>query len=218
MVEVLLVPGLGLDHRVWTGVRRLLPHARVVELPSLGRRAARGEDMTAPAQAERLQARLPPTSPVVLVGHSAACPAVVEAARACSQVVGVVLVGPVDPYDGSWSRLVRDWLASAVMVPPDHAPFLLPQYVRTGLRSITQGIRAVRRYPTDVTVHGLAVPVRVVRGNQDLICAAAWADHLDELGHVGLDTVDGGSHMVLVSHPEAVVAAVAAVLRSTATR
>ena len=93
--EVVLVPGLGLDARAWSGVlARLAGLGTVVLLPAMGRPADAGADLRVEAQAARLLDLLPAEGDLVLVGHSASCSVVVEAARHTGVVRGLALVGP----------------------------------------------------------------------------------------------------------------------------
>jgi pimeloyl-ACP methyl ester carboxylesterase len=119
------IPGLGLDARSWEAIRHLLRgQSTVVLLPSMGHRAARRPDLRVERQAQRLLAAMPPGQRSVLVGHSASCPVVVEAAARSNDVVGLVLVGPVtDPRAQSWPRMLGQWLRVASMSDPRSRQF-----------------------------------------------------------------------------------------------
>jgi pimeloyl-ACP methyl ester carboxylesterase len=201
---VVLVPGLGLTGREWHGVRLLLDaRTAVLRLPSMGLGALRGGDLTVEAHADRVAALLP-ARPVVLVGHSASCPVVVEVARRV-QVAGLVLVGPVtDPRAATWPRMVGQWLRTARHERVGEVPVLAPQYTRTGVVSMLRGMDAVRRYRTDEALAGLDVPVEVVRGERDRIAPLDWCEALSPR----VTTVPGGGHMVPLTHPDAVADAV----------
>lgn len=209
---VVLVPGLGLDAGAWTRVLDDLPgRPRVVRLPSLGLRSRRGGDLRAERQAERLLDDLTRAraGAVVLVGHSASCPVVVEAAARSGSVVGLVLVGPVtDPRARTWPRMLAQWARTATHERPAEVPLLVPQYGRTGVMSMARGMDAVRRYDTARTLQRLDCPVVVVRGAQDRIAPAGWCRYLADAGSGRLVTVGGAAHMVPLTHPGAVVGAV----------
>ncbi|WP_162254368.1 alpha/beta hydrolase [Nostocoides sp. Soil756] len=207
---VVLVPGLGLDHRSWVGVCRILgPSASVVTLPSMGRRAPRGTDLHVEAQAARVLDALPATGEVVLVGHSASGPVVLQAASRSSRVVGLVLVGPVtDPGARTWPRMLGQWARTAVREQLWETGTLLPQYRATGPSSMLRGMDRVRAYRTEVAVAASSVPVVVVRGEKDRIAGASWGERLAVAAGTPLVTVPGAAHMVPLTHPEAVVAAV----------
>lgn len=208
---VVLVPGLGLDDDAWDGLRLHLPlTSQVVRLPSLGLTAPRGLDVWVEDQAQRLldHPDVAAAGPVVLVGHSASCAVVVEAALRSSDVVGLVLLGPVDPRATGWPRMAQQWLRTARHERPREVPRLLPQYLRTGLRSIIGGMDTMRVYRTDQAAVGLRVPVVVVRGERDRISQAPWCEELTAAPGRRLDTVDRAGHMVNITHPWAVAAAV----------
>jgi pimeloyl-ACP methyl ester carboxylesterase len=207
---VVLVPGLGLDHRSWVGVRRLLgPSSTVVTLPSMGRRGPRGTDLHVEAHARRLLDALPAGGDVVLVGHSASSPVVVEAASRSARVVGVVVIGPVtDPGARTWPGILRQWAATVVHEPPWESLALTPQYLSTGLSSILRGMDRIRLYRTEVGMAASTVPTLVMRGEKDRIAHAPWCERLAAAAGTPLVTVAGAAHMVPLTHPEAVVAAI----------
>ena len=207
---VVFVPGLGLDSRSWRLVREELsgPSA-VVLLPSMGQPAPRGTALAVEAQAERLLESLPKGATVILVGHSASCPVVVHAATRTRDVVGLVLVGPVtDPAARTWPRMLTQWARTASHERPDEAPTLAPQYRHTGILSMLRGMEAIRRFRTDLSLRGLALPVEIVRGGQDRIASHDWSSVLRHESDGRLTTIHGAAHMVPLTHPMAVVAAV----------
>ena len=130
---VAFVPGLGLDADEWQAVLAGLTGSSVVVLlPSLGNPAPRPADLRAEAHASRLLESLPTGTPTILVGHSASCPVVVNAAARSDDVVGLVLVGPVcDPAAQSWPRMLRRWARTATHERPSEAATLARQYRRT---------------------------------------------------------------------------------------
>ncbi len=214
---VVLVPGLGLTRTEWLGTRRGLDGpGQVVPLPSMGQGAPRGTDLTVEAHAERVLRVLPGHGHVVLVGHSASCAVVVEVARR-TPVAGLVLVGPVtDPRAATWPRMVARWLRTARHERVREVPVLVPQYSRTGVSSMLRGMDAVRRYRTDEALAGAGVPVEVVRGEHDRIAPADWCALLAAGPGDRVTTVPGAGHMVPLTHPAAVPAAVGRVLARAA--
>lgn len=208
--DVVFVPGLGLDSRSWRLVRHgLSGPSAVILLPSLGQPALRGRDLSVEHQAERLLHRLPDGRATILVGHSASCPIVVEAASRTPDVVGLVLVGPVtDPAAHTWPRMLRQWARTASHERPGEAPVLAPQYRHTGVLSMLRGMEAIRRFRTDLALSRVALPVEIVRGDKDRIASHAWSSGLRRASDGRLTTIHGASHMVPLTHPEAVVAAV----------
>lgn len=208
---VVLVPGLGLDDDAWDGIRLHLPvTSQVVRLPALGLKYPRGLAVRVEDQAQRLLRHpgVAGAGPVVLVGHSASCSVVVEAALRSTDVVGLVLLGPVDPRATGWPRMAQQWLRSARHERPREVPRLLPQYLRTGLRSVFAGMDAMRAYRTDEAATRLRLPVVVVRGERDRISQAPWCEELAAAPGRRLDTVDRAGHMVNITHPWVVAAAV----------
>lgn len=205
-----LVPGLGLDAREWAGVWPLLTTAStVVTLPSLGRPARRGDDLDVEALAGRLVARLPATGRLLLVGHSASCPVVAEAAAGHPRVEALVLVGPTtDPAAAGWPGLVGRWLRTAGHERPGEVPALARQYRRTGLRSMAAGLDRIRRHRVDRALGSTSAHVVVIRGEYDRIAPDAWCRHLASTAGGQLRTVAGGAHMVPLTHPDAVAQAV----------
>lgn len=205
-----LVPGLGLDTRAWAAVRaRLGGSSLVVTLPSLGRRAGRGRDLHVEQQSRRLLAELPPRVDVILVGHSAACPVVVDAAARSPRVVGLVLVGPVtDPRARTWPRMVLRWVGTAVHERLWELPVLVPQYRSTGPGAMLRGMTRVRRYRTDVGVSSLSVPTVVLRGQRDRIASAQWCADVADTAGAELVTVPRAAHMLPLTHPHVIAEAV----------
>ena len=204
---VVFVPGLGLDARSWTAVRAALAAPSiVVSLPSLGRRAGPDADLHVEAQSSRVLDALPSTGDVVLVGHSAGCPVVVEVAAREPRVVGLVLVGPVtDPRARSWPRMVAQWVGTAAHEHLSEAATLAPPYRWTGSVSMLRGITRIRRYRTGVRLSRLAVPTHVIRGNRDRIASARWCAELADSALAELVSVPRAAHMVPLTHPNVVV-------------
>jgi pimeloyl-ACP methyl ester carboxylesterase len=181
----------------------------VVLLPSMGQPVARGTELPVERQAERLLQSLPKSDAIILVGHSASCPVVVEAATRTDDVVGLVLVGPVtDPAAQTWPRILRQWARTVTHEWPTEAPALMPQYRRTGPLSMLRGMDAVRRFRTDLALARLALPVEIMRGEKDRIASHQWSSVLRQVSNGRLTTVQGAAHMVPLTHPTAVAAAV----------
>lgn len=203
---VVFVPGLGLDAREWAATRALMTGPSVVvTLPSLGRPAPRGTDLHVEQLGRQLLAALPTDGSLVLVGHSASCPVVVEAARHHPRVIGLVLVGPVtDPSARSWPRMLGQWLVTAARERVWETAVLAPQYRATGLSSMLRGMNQIRRYRTHTALSGLSIPVHVIRGQHDRIASAAWCARLSGHGVTERASVPGAAHMVPLTHPHVV--------------
>jgi pimeloyl-ACP methyl ester carboxylesterase len=211
------VPGLGLSPAVARRAPERLPNPwSVVTLPAFGRRVPRGTDVSPERLADDLLATLPATAGhVVLVGHSASCQLVAEAAvRAADRVAGLVLVGPTtDPRAAGWSGLAARWLRTAAHEHPAQVPLLVRDYARTGLVSMARGMGAARHHHLDRTLVGVACPVLVVRGRHDRICPADWAAALAATAPSGTAaSLTAGAHMVPVTHPRMLADRIAAFL------
>jgi pimeloyl-ACP methyl ester carboxylesterase len=142
---MLMVPGVGLGAEAWLPTVEALGNTgqlnpvlmRTVPLPGYGLPASAREPLAPSALAGRLVDQMP-EGPVLLMGHSAGCQVVANAARqAPDRVVALVLVGPTtDPRGASWARLVGRWPATASHEPRWQVPLLVRQYRRTGLTTM----------------------------------------------------------------------------------
>jgi pimeloyl-ACP methyl ester carboxylesterase len=216
-VRVVAVPGLGLSVPVARRALDRLPDVdgAVVLLPGFGRRAPRGTPVAPDRLARLLLERLPAGGQVVLVGHSASCQIVAEAAvQAPGRVAALVLVGPTtDPRAATWPALVGRWLRTAVHERPGQIPLLVRAYARTGLLSMARGMDAARQHRLMATVAAVACPVLVVRGRHDAICPADWAAALASGTADGrAETLPAGAHMVPITYADALAARIAAFL------
>jgi pimeloyl-ACP methyl ester carboxylesterase len=204
-VTTVIVPGLGLRAPAYEHtLRHVLGPSHVVPLPSLGLPAAPGSDLSAEAQAVRLLGVLAArgATRVVLVGHSASCPVVVEAARRDPGLVkALVLIGPtIDPRSRTWPRMIQRWVRTAFWERPRYAPLLARLYAGTGVRSMIRGMDAVRHHELGPALARTSVPALIVRGRHDRIAPADWLQDLRETSHVEIETLSGGAHMIVLTH------------------
>ncbi len=131
----------------------------------MGQPAPRGTDLSVQCQAERVLIALPDHLSIILVGHSASSPVVVQAAARSNHVVGLILIGSVtDPRAQSWPRMLSQWARTAIHERPQEARILLPQYRQTGTISMLRGMNAIRRVRTDLALRQIAFPVEILRG------------------------------------------------------
>ena len=212
------VPGLGLSVEGCRGADILLAagtglDTAVVALPAHGLPAVRGDRLDPGSSAERLITRLDELGAgrVALVGHSASSQVVAEVARRRPErVSALVLVGPTtDPEAPSWPGLTARWLANAAREPLGQVPLLARDYLHTGLVTFAQALDEARRHPLGPVLAGLDQPVLLVRGPGDRIAPADWHHRLAAL-RPGIDavTTGAGAHMVPVTHPHELAAAV----------
>jgi pimeloyl-ACP methyl ester carboxylesterase len=215
---VVAVPGLGLSVDGWRGPGLVLASRprggfAVVALPAHGLPARHGEPLDPAASAQRLLARLDElgAARVALLGHSASCQVVTEAARRePERVTALVLVGPTtDPRAPTWPRLAARWLATAAHERLGQVPLLVRDYGHSGLVTFARAMDAARRHPLAPALAGLDHPVLLVRGPYDRIAPQVWLDDLVAL-RPGIEAVTllAGGHMVPVTHPHELAAAV----------
>lgn len=214
-LSLVMVPGLGLGEEACAPTLTRLPEgSRLVRLPGFGCCADRDADL-APATlaATLMRAVADASAPVVLVGHSASCQVVAEAAaRFPEKVTAVVLVGPTtDPRSASWAGLAQRWLRTACWERPRQVPLLVREYRRTGLRSMLRGMDAARRHRIQEALAHCQVPILVLRGRHDRIAPEDWCRRL-----AGDDvvTLQAGAHMIPLTHGPDVARAITAWLTS----
>jgi pimeloyl-ACP methyl ester carboxylesterase len=216
------VPGLGLSLEVPARTLCLLQQvvgSIVVALPGYGMpheggRAADPAVLAARLLHHREIRGLPRT---VLLGHSASCQIVVEAAvQDPSKVTGLILVGPTtDPRADSWPRLARRWLRTAAWERLTQVPVLVRDYRHTGLLEMGRAMDVARRHRIDHALKRVSCPVLVVRGRHDRIAPADWASALASTTAQGRAvTLARGAHMIPITHPSALAAQLNAALPS----
>lgn len=210
------VPGNGLSVDGWRAPTRLLgAGTAVVALPSHGLPARRHDPLDPGANADRLLDRLDALGAdrVVLLGHSASCQVVVEAARrAPERVAGLVLVGPTtDPRAATWPRLTARWLATAAHESPAQVTLLARDYTHGGLVTFARAMDRARHHAIGPVLAAGPWPVLVVRGPHDHIAPDHWLARLAALRPgITAVTLPAGAHMVPVTHPHELVAAMRA--------
>ena len=93
----------------------------------------------------------------------------------------------------------------------------MPQYRRTGAATMVRGMDAMRWYRTDQALSRLDIPVVVIRGARDRIASQDWSARLSAIARGRLHVVGGAAHMIPLTHPDAVVAAVREVASAAST-
>lgn len=214
---VVFVPGVGLGEESCRPTMRSLDRRCVIAtIPGFGRPAPPGHDLSPPALAVQLVGDLTvhQLPSVVLVGHSASCQIVAEAAAAApDRVVGLVLVGPTtDPRARTWWRMAGRWLATAVHERPSLVPSLVRQYARTGLVSMLRSIDTARRHDIEAPLSRIEMPLVVLRGRHDRIAVRPWTERVAQAGRGEARTLPAGAHMVVTTHGDLVAGAIRTVV------
>lgn len=200
---IVLVHGLGVSHRYFARLRRLLPAAAAPDLAG----------SSVDALTRSLEAAV--GSPAVLVANSLGCQVAVElAVRRPPLVRGLVLVGPTwDPAAptvlGQLSRLLN----GSYREPLSLVPVLAYEYLRWGPRRLLATGRSMLRHPVAERLAAVTAPAVVMRGERDTICSRPWAELVAGVAHARLLEVPGAAHAVHWSHPEAVVQVVEELLQ-----
>jgi pimeloyl-ACP methyl ester carboxylesterase len=212
-----LVHGLGLSHRSFSRLARVLAgHGTVLapDLPGFGSAAGPGRRLGVDELTEALLPRLDAVAPahagrapLVVVGHSLGAEIAVEVARRRPHLVrALVLVGPVvDPAAASAFGQGRRLLLDMAGEPPLTAAMVTRDYVRGGPFSYAAGARSMLRYDTVGRLRDVAAPLLVLRGAHDPIAPRGWVAELAGVVEDGTSAdVPGGVHNVVHSRPDEV--------------
>jgi pimeloyl-ACP methyl ester carboxylesterase len=214
---VVLVPGLGLGPESYAPtVEHLDTQYDVITLPGYGERAARGDDLSTAALAERLAVQIKET-PAVLVGHSASCQIVVAAALEHPELTkALVLVAPSgDVTASTWSTLAVRWVLSAVWDSPSLVPTLSRQYFRTGFPSMARAMEAARHYDLAAAIQELSTPTVVVRSKHDRLAPPQWVQQVADKAHGEAWTLPSGSHMPVLTNGRELAAFIGRCIQSS---
>jgi pimeloyl-ACP methyl ester carboxylesterase len=189
---VCLVHGLGVSHRYFVPLWRLLPRACCPDLA--------GDDV--PSLTASLERAVVPAT--VLVANSLGAQLALElAVRRPELAAALVLVGPTgDPERTRLAPQVARLLACAAVEPPRLVPLVARDYLRWGVPRLLRAARSMLERPADALLARVAAPVTVVRGVHDPICSARWAARVASGVRAGrLVTVPDAAHAVHWSHP-----------------
>lgn len=229
----LLVHGVGLSHRSFSRLARVLAEQGTVlapDLPGHGRAPGVGRRATieelAGAVGDGLAARLGGSGvgpgsgvgsgPVVVLGHSLGAEVATEVARQRPELVqGLVLVGPVvDPEAATAVRQGLRLLRDMAVERPLTSTMVAREYRHCGPLTYGAGVRSMLRYDTAAGLTGLAVPLLVLRGEGDPIAPARWTGQLrDRVDDGTAAEVPGAVHNLVHSHSADVGRAVLAFTR-----
>jgi pimeloyl-ACP methyl ester carboxylesterase len=201
---VVLVPGIGLSHRVMLPIAELLaPHlaVRAPDPPGFGRSDKPRRPLELPELADALAAWIEAAGigHPALVGNSFGCQVIVElAARHPDRVACAVLQGPtMDAAARSLPSQTWRWLRDTVQERPDPRA-RLRDYRDAGLRRVLATYRLALRDRVEDKLPGVVAPTLVVRGPDDPIVSQAWAETVADLLPAGqLVVTDSGAHTLI---------------------
>jgi 2-hydroxy-6-oxonona-2,4-dienedioate hydrolase len=201
---VVLVPGVGLSHRVMLPIAVLLaPHfaVRAPDPPGFGRSDNPRRPLGLPELADALAAWIDAAAigRPALVGNSFGCQVIVElAARHPDPVTCAVLQGPtMDAAARSLGRQTWRWLRDTIQERPD--PWArLRDYRDAGPRRVLATYRLALRDRVEDKLPRVTAPTLVVRGPDDPIVSQAWAQTVaDLLPAAELIVTDSGAHTLI---------------------
>lgn len=213
---VVLVHGIGMSHRYLTRLHEVLAvSTRVVsiDLPGFGGLPKPGEDLDVPGMAKLLGGALATLADdeIVLVGHSMGAQWALEAARQRPELIrSVVAIGPVtDDRHRTLGAQARALGMDTLGESPSINAVVFSDYVRCGVPWYLQQLRHMLAYATEEKVHGLSVPLLVIRGGDDPVAGRGWCRRLrDSAPQARLVEVPGHRHVVQQSAPRTVAAAI----------
>jgi 2-hydroxy-6-oxonona-2,4-dienedioate hydrolase len=201
---VVLVPGIGLSHRVMLPIAELLaPHlaVRAPDPPGFGRSDKPPRPLDVPELADALAAWIEAAAidRPALVGNSFGCQIIVElAARHPERVACAVLQGPtMDAAARSLPSQTRRWLRDLLQERPDPRA-RLRDYRDAGLRRVLATYRLALRHRVEEQLPRVTAPALVLRGPDDPIVSQTWAQTVAELLPAGQLVVTAtGAHTLV---------------------
>lgn len=213
-----LLHGIGLSHREFTGMARVLrASGRVIafDLPGYGSNPRPPQQVNVHDHAALVGRKLETlgVGPAVVVGHSMGAQFAVELARQSPWLVDrVVLVGPVvDAGKRTLRQQAVSLLRDSALEPPKTQAMVLRDYLRCGVPWFATQSGVMRDYPIEVAIAEIAHPVLIIRGADDPIADAAWCRSLARRAADGhAVSIVGNRHNVPHSDPVATAAAILA--------
>jgi 2-hydroxy-6-oxonona-2,4-dienedioate hydrolase len=201
---VVLVPGIGLSHRVMLPIAELLtPHfaVRAPDPPGFGRSDKPGRVLDVPELADALAAWIEAASisRPALVGNSFGCQVIVElAARHPDRIACAVLQGPtMDAAARTLPSQTWRWLHDLLQERPDPRA-RLRDYRDAGPRRVLATYRLALRHRVEEQLPRVTVPTLVVRGPDDPIVSQNWAETVAGLLPAGQLVVTAtGAHTLI---------------------
>jgi len=212
----LLLHGVGLSHREYTGLARILSRSGQVlafDQPGFGSAPKPDRPLTVEDHAAAIAHKLRELSvgPVIAVGHSMGAQFAVELARQEPDAVShLVLIGPVvDPENRTLLAQAWGLLRNSPQEPLSTQWMVTREFIRGGVPWYLTQIAAMLNYPTQLRIADLDHVLLVIRGERDPIATAEWCDWLSRQVPGGrLVTVPGRRHNVANSDPGAIAAAI----------
>jgi pimeloyl-ACP methyl ester carboxylesterase len=206
---VLLLHGIGLSHREFTGLARQLARSRRVvslDLPGFGGLLRPRHTLSVEAFASIAARHLDRlgSGPVVAVGHSMGAQFAVELARQRPDLVSsLVLIGPVvDSRRRTLLAQAAALIRDSLVEPPKTQLMVTADYLRCGVPWFLAEAVVMRDYPIEVALRGIAAPVLVLRGEHDPIAGADWCERVaGEAPNGRVATVAGARHNAPHSRP-----------------
>ena len=212
----LLLHGIGLSHREFTGLARELSRVGTVvsfDLPGFGSTPRPRHRLSVQEHAATILRNLDRLAlgPLVVVGHSMGAQFAIELARQRPHAVSrVVLVGPVvDAKKRTLSAQTAALLRDSALEPPATQLMVAIDYIRCGIPWFLTEAFAMRDYPTHLAIREVGHPLLVIRGEHDPIADAAWCRRLVGLApNARMATIPRHRHNVPHSNPRATAAAI----------
>ena len=203
--KVVLIHGIGVSHRYFTRLHRLLAESADVysiDLPGFGATPRPRHTLSVPEHATYILGALEQLGVLefVLVGHSMGAQFSTEAAlQQPDRISRLVLMGPV--VDSKRRTVLQQALAlgrdSLFFESPSSNALVLTDYLRCGPTWFLKTLRVMMEYPTDERIAGVAAPVLVVRGANDPVASVDWCRRLAGRADRGqLLEIDGTGHVV----------------------
>ncbi|WP_292810032.1 alpha/beta fold hydrolase [Microbacterium sp.] len=218
----MLIHGIGMSHRSFAGLHRLLAAegpVYSVDLPGFGGLPKPSADMDVATAARVLGELLADArfGPAVLVGHSMGAQWAIEVATRRPELVSrVVVIGAVtDAARRSFFAQLGSLALDTFCEPPCVNAVAFADYARCGPRWYARQLRHMLRYPIEDRVRALPMPVLVMRGSRDPIAGLRWCRRLRDLAPAAeLILVPGHHHAVQHSAPRTVASALRAFVRT----
>jgi pimeloyl-ACP methyl ester carboxylesterase len=220
---VILLHGLVVSSRYMEPLAAILGrHFRVLapDLPGFGESEKPREVLDIPALAEALATWLKACgiAQATMIGNSFGCQILAAlAVRHPALVRRLVLQGPtVDPEARSLPvQIVRD-IVNGRREPRPMGPIARIDYAKAGLKRAFLTARCLVRDRIEERLPLIRAPTLVVRGSRDPVVPQAWAERAARLlPHGRLVVIEGGTHTLNYTYPNAFASAIVPFLKGT---